>query len=63
MTATEFSEKCFDAKKAFYSWKSIVHRVFGSSAGFDLFRTSMVGLANVISRKEIYRKQYRLLGE
>ena len=35
----------------------------GSTAGFDIFRTSMVGLANVISRKEIYRKQYRLLGE
>jgi radical SAM superfamily enzyme YgiQ (UPF0313 family) len=63
MTATEFSEKCFDAKKAFYSWKSITSRVLGSNAGFDLFRTSMVGLANVISRKEIYRKQYRLLGE
>jgi radical SAM superfamily enzyme YgiQ (UPF0313 family) len=63
MTASEFSEKCFDAKRAFYSWKSIASRVLGSSAGFDLFRTSMVGLANVISRKEIYRKQYRLLGE
>ncbi|MCO4811909.1 MAG: B12-binding domain-containing radical SAM protein [Gammaproteobacteria bacterium] len=63
MTATEFSEKCFDAKKAFYSWKSIVSRVLGSNAGFDPFRTSMVGLANVISRKEIYRKQHRLLGE
>jgi radical SAM superfamily enzyme YgiQ (UPF0313 family) len=63
MSAAEFSARCFDAKKAFYSWKSIVSRVFGSSAGFDLFRTSMVGLANVISRKEIHRKQYRLLGE
>lgn len=63
MTASEFSEKCFDAKRAFYSWKSIATRVFGTSAKFDLFRTSMVGLANVISRKEVHRKQHRLLGE
>ena len=63
MTAAEFSEKCFDAKRSFYSWKSIATRVLGSSAGFDPFRTSMVGLANIISRKEVHRKQYRLLGE
>lgn len=62
MTASEFSEKCFDAKRAFYSWKSIATRVFGTSAGLDIFRTSMVGLANVISRKEVLRKQHRLLG-
>ncbi len=63
MTSDEFSVKCFEAKKAFYSWRSIASRVLGSNAGFDLFRTSMVGLANVISRKEIYRKQYRPLGK
>ena len=63
MTSDEFSVKCFEAKKAFYSWRSIASRVLGSNAGFDPFRTSMVGLANVISRREIYRKQYRPLGK
>lgn len=63
MSAEEFSERCFDAKKAFYSWKSIATRTLGTSAGLDLFRTSMVGLANVISRKEVLRKQHRLLGQ
>jgi radical SAM superfamily enzyme YgiQ (UPF0313 family) len=63
MSAQEFAQKCFDAKKAFYSWKSIASRVLGSDAGFDWFRTGMVGLANIISRKEVLRKQNRLLGE
>lgn len=62
MPADEFAQKCFDAKRAFYSWKSIGYRVLGSDAGLDWFRTGMVGLANVISRKEILRKQYRTLG-
>lgn len=63
MSPEEFAEKCFMAKKAFYSWKSIAHRVLGSDAGLDLFRTTMVGLANVISRREVMRKQYRALGK
>lgn len=63
MTPDAFAEKCFMAKKAFYSWKSIAHRVLGSDAGFDMFRTTMVGLANVISRREVMRKQYRTLGK
>jgi radical SAM superfamily enzyme YgiQ (UPF0313 family) len=50
MLPHEFAQKCFEAKKAFYSWKSIVYRVFRSDARFDWFRSSMVGLANVISR-------------
>jgi len=62
MSPEEFAEKCFEAKRAFYSWKSIAHRVLGSDAGIDLFRTGMVGLANLISRKEVMRKQHRILG-
>jgi radical SAM superfamily enzyme YgiQ (UPF0313 family) len=58
----EFAQKCYEAKKAFYSWKSISRRVFCSDAGLDWFRTGIVSLANIISRKEIYRKQYRALG-
>jgi len=63
MSANEFSLKCFEVKKEFYSWNSIAHRVLGSDAGFNWFRTGMVGLANVISRREIMRKQYRTLGD
>lgn len=62
MSADDFSETCFAAKKAFYSWKSIGYRVLRSNAGLNLFRTSVVGLANIISRKEVMRKQYRALG-
>lgn len=63
MSPDEFSRKCFEAKKAFYSWKSIVNRVLGSNTRFDRFRTGIVGLANLVSRREIMRKQYRVLGE
>lgn len=62
MSPEEFAAKCFAAKKAFYSWSSIAHRVVGSDAGINLFRTGMVGLANLISRREVMRKQYRTLG-
>lgn len=63
MSPEEFSYQCFEAKKTFYSWKSITQRVLGTDAGFDWFRTSMVGLANVISRREVMRKQHRTLGK
>lgn len=62
MSPAEFAEQCFAAKRAFYSWQSIARRVLGSDAGIDLFRTGMVGLANLISRREVMRKQYRTLG-
>lgn len=57
-----FAQKCFEAKKAFYSWRSITSRVLGTEAGIHPFRTSIVGLANLISRREVLRKQYRPLG-
>jgi len=62
MSPERFSECCFEAKQAFYTWRSIGKRVLGSEAGLHWFRTGMVGLANVISRKEVYKKQYRNLG-
>jgi hypothetical protein len=57
-----FARKCFEAKKEFYSWRSITLRVFGTEAGIRPFRTGVVSLANLISRREVFRKQYRLLG-
>ena len=62
MNPDEFSRKCFEVRKTFYSWTSIVRRVLGSDAGLNWYRSGMVGLANVISRNEIMRKQYRTLG-
>jgi radical SAM superfamily enzyme YgiQ (UPF0313 family) len=62
MSPDAFTQKCFEAKQVFYSWRSIATRVLGSDAGLDWYRTSMVGLANVISRQEVMRKQYRKLG-
>jgi radical SAM superfamily enzyme YgiQ (UPF0313 family) len=63
MPADEFAQHCFAAKTAFYSWSSIAQRVLLADTEFDWFRMGMVGLANVISRKEVMRKQARLLGE
>lgn len=62
MSPEEFAQKCFEAKQSFYSWTSIAKRLLTTEAGVDWFRTGMVGLANVISRREIMRKQNRYLG-
>lgn len=62
VTPGEFSDKCFEAKKMFYSWGSILRRMVFSKAGWNLYRIAIVGLANVISRKEVMKKQYRKLG-
>jgi radical SAM superfamily enzyme YgiQ (UPF0313 family) len=62
MPPEDLARLCFDAKRRFYSWRSIADRILGTDAGFDWFRTGVVGLANVISRREIMRKQYRELG-
>ncbi len=62
MDPDEFAHKCYEAKKAFYSWRSIGSRVLGTEAGINVFRTGIVSLANLISRREVFRKQYRPLG-
>ncbi|MEW8015438.1 MAG: radical SAM protein [Candidatus Sedimenticola endophacoides] len=63
MEPEAFAGKCFEVKKAFYSWRSISTRVLDTEAGIQPFRTGIVGLANIISRREVYRKQYRVLGQ
>lgn len=62
MSPESFADHCFAAKKAFYSWPSMARRVLGGNMGLDWFRTGMIGLANLISRREVFRKQHRLLG-
>ena len=63
MSPEDFSQKCFEVKKDFYSWKSIVSRVLFSKNKFSLFRVAMVTLANVVSRKEVLEKQNKSLGK
>ena len=62
MSPDVFAERCFEAKRAFYSWGSIADRVLRTEAGLDWFRTGIVGVANLISRREVLRKQHRALG-
>jgi len=62
MTAGQLAEGCFEAKREFYSWSSIARRVLDGNRRFSLFGTSITAIANLISRREVYRKQGRLLG-
>jgi radical SAM superfamily enzyme YgiQ (UPF0313 family) len=62
MTPSELAEGCFEAKRRFYAWSSIAQRILGSDKQFSLFSTAMTTIANLISRREVYRKQGRLLG-
>jgi radical SAM superfamily enzyme YgiQ (UPF0313 family) len=62
MRASELTEGVFEARQRFYSWKAIGRRVFAADTDFSPFRAGLTTVANVISRREIYKKQYRLLG-
>lgn len=63
MTASELADGVFSARQRFYSWRSIASRAVLSEASFSAFRMTMTLVANVISRREIYKKHNRLLGE
>ncbi len=62
MSAEQLAEGCFEAKRAFYAWSSIARRVVGGDRRFTLFGSAMTALANLVSRREVYRKQGRALG-
>jgi len=62
MDPEEFSRLCFDVKKRFYSWGAITKRVLSPGSGFNLWNMGMMALLNLISRREVYRKQFRVLG-
>lgn len=62
MRPEELSEGVFEARRRFYSWTSIGSRVLGANTPFSAFRVGMTTIANVISRREIYKKQHRQLG-
>jgi len=60
MRPEELSEGVFEAKKRFYSWSAIGSRVLAAHTTW--FRAGTTAIANVISRREIYKKQARRLG-
>jgi len=62
MTPHDLSEGVFEARRRFYSWRSIGNRVLSADTAFSPFRVGMTTIANVISRREIYKKQHRQLG-
>jgi radical SAM superfamily enzyme YgiQ (UPF0313 family) len=56
MRASELADGVFEARRRFYRWSAIGRRLIGA-ASFGL-----TIIANVISRREIYKKQHRRLG-
>lgn len=62
MSAAELADGVFAARERFYGWRSIAHRAFSGDVPLSAFRIAMTLTANVISRREIYKKQRRLLG-
>jgi radical SAM superfamily enzyme YgiQ (UPF0313 family) len=62
MSAHDLTEGVFEARRRFYSWRAIGRRVFGAETTFSPFRAGLTTVANVISRREIFKKQHRLLG-
>lgn len=62
MTADELTEGVFQTRRRFYSWRSIGGRVLGARVPFSGFHRGLTTAANLISRREIFNKQFRTLG-
>jgi radical SAM superfamily enzyme YgiQ (UPF0313 family) len=62
MSAEVMNDTCFAAKQTFYAWRHIVRRVARPLFRGDFFQAGVVALANIISRREVLRKQNRVLG-
>jgi radical SAM superfamily enzyme YgiQ (UPF0313 family) len=64
MKADELTEGCFRARREFNRYSSIVSRAFDPGANCrDPYRLGLFAASNLISRREIYRKQGRPLGD
>lgn len=64
MTADELTEGCFRARCEFNRYSSIVSRAFDLGANCrDPYRLGLYAVSNLISRREIHRKQGRPLGD
>jgi radical SAM superfamily enzyme YgiQ (UPF0313 family) len=56
MRAHELAEGVFEARRRFYRWTSIGRRLLGAAS------IGLTIIANIITRREIYKKQRRQLG-
>ncbi len=64
MTADELTSGCFAARKKFNTVSSIMRRLGDRRTNLrSPFRAGVYLLANLVSRREIYRKQDRILGQ
>jgi radical SAM superfamily enzyme YgiQ (UPF0313 family) len=62
MSADDLALGVYEARRKFYGWSSIGRRVFSREVPLSAFRIGVTAIANTISRREIYRKQFRPLG-
>lgn len=63
MTPEELAEGCKRARYEFNTYRNIFGRLFGNRVHLNLFNAIVFLVLNIICRKEIYRKQGRVLGE
>ena len=64
MTADQLTAGCFDARRRFNTINSILRRMIDRRTNLrSPFRAGVYLLANLVSRREIYRKQQRELGQ
>jgi radical SAM superfamily enzyme YgiQ (UPF0313 family) len=63
MTADELTEGCFRARREFNRYTSIARRALDPGANCrDPYRLGLFAVSNLVSRREIWRKQGRRLG-
>ncbi len=63
MSSDDLEQACWDARRQFNSYSSILRRAWSARANFaSLSNAGMFLLANIVNRREIYRKQGRRLG-
>ncbi|WP_435954724.1 B12-binding domain-containing radical SAM protein [Dryocola sp. BD626] len=63
MTAQQLTELCFQAKKHFYSYPSVLRRLLRFNKKRHWKNAFIALLANLVSHREIVRKQGKHLGE
>ena len=64
MTPDELTEGCFRVRRQFNRYSSILNRALDFAANSrDPYRLGLFAASNLVSRREIYRKQGRCLGD
>ena len=62
MTPDELRDGCKEARYEFNTYKNIFRRLFRNKVHRNLFNMFVFIVLNIISRKEIHRKQGKVLG-